>query len=78
VSDLNDPLMPCGACLQYMQEFSRTADRDILIICQGRGGDRSVTSLTQLLRGGFSPETTVKDLQQSFSWSMDGGPPEEG
>jgi cytidine deaminase len=71
VSDLYAPLLPCGACLQYLQEFSRFAGRDILVIAQGRSGDRVVTSVSELFKGGFSPDTTVKDLQQSLSWTME-------
>lgn len=71
VSDLHTPLLPCGACLQYLQEFSRLFNRDILVIAQGRSQDRVITSVSQLFKGGFSPETTVKDLQQSLSWNME-------
>lgn len=71
VSDLSGPLLPCGTCLQYMQEFARQEGKDILIICQGRSGERVVTSLDELLKGGFSPDTSVRDLQESFSWSLD-------
>ncbi|MEW6531482.1 MAG: cytidine deaminase [Thermodesulfobacteriota bacterium] len=71
VSDLYNPLLPCGACLQYMQEFAREDARDILIICEGRNRARIVTSLDELLKGGFSPETSVRDLQESFSWSSE-------
>ena len=69
VSDLYAPLLPCGACLQYIQEFSRNSGRDILIVSQGRSGSRIVTSLEELLKGGFPPETSVQEIQQSFSWS---------
>ncbi|MFC1835384.1 cytidine deaminase [Thermodesulfobacteriota bacterium] len=71
VSDLFSPLMPCGACLQYMQEFARQAGRDMLIICEGRSGERVIESLDSLFKGGFSPDTSVRDLQESFSWSAE-------
>ena len=71
VSDLNLPLLPCGTCLQYMQEFARLEDRDILIIAEGRSGDRIVTSLDELFKGGFPPETSVRDIQESFRWTLD-------
>lgn len=71
VSDLYTPLLPCGACLQYIQDFARGEGRDILIICEGRNSARIVTSLDDLLKGGFSPDTSVRDLQQSFSWSCE-------
>jgi cytidine deaminase len=71
VSDLHSPLLPCGTCLQYMQEFARQQGRDILIIAQGRSGDRIVTSLDELFKGGFPPETTVRDIQESFRWTAE-------
>ncbi|MCX5871681.1 MAG: cytidine deaminase [Deltaproteobacteria bacterium] len=71
VSDLYAPLLPCGTCLQYMQEFARQKSRDILIIAEGRSGERVITSLDELFRGGFPPETSVKDIQESFRWSSD-------
>ncbi len=71
VSDLNLPLLPCGTCLQYMQEFARLEDRDILIIAEGRSGDRIITSLDELFKGGFPAETSVRDIQESFRWTLD-------
>ncbi len=70
-SDLHSPLLPCGTCLQYIQEFARQEGRDILIIAEGRSGDRIVTSLNELFRGGFPPETSVKEIQESFRWTAD-------
>lgn len=71
VSDLNSPLLPCGTCLQYLQEFARQADRDILIIAEGRSGDRVITSLNELFKGGFPAETSVRDIQESFRWTTE-------
>jgi len=71
VSDLNTPLLPCGACLQYLQEFGRQCDRDILVVAQGRSGDRVVSSVNELFKGGFAPETGVKEIQESLRWSED-------
>ncbi len=71
VSDLHAPLLPCGACLQYLQEFSRQEGRDILIVAQGRSGDRMITSVDELFRGGFPEETSVEEIQQSFRWTTD-------
>ncbi len=71
VSDLNSPLLPCGTCLQYLQEFARLADRDILIIAEGRSGDRIITSLHELFKGGFPADTSVRDIQESFSWTTE-------
>ncbi len=71
VSDLHSPLLPCGTCLQYIQEFARQEGRDVLIIAEGRSGDRIVTSLDELFKGGFPPETTVRDIQESFRWTAE-------
>jgi cytidine deaminase len=70
-SDLHSPLLPCGTCLQYIQEFARKDGRDVLIIAEGRSGDRLVTSLDELFKGGFPPETTVKEIQESFRWTAE-------
>ncbi|MBI4964599.1 MAG: cytidine deaminase [Desulfomonile tiedjei] len=70
-SDLFSPLLPCGTCLQYIQEFARQEGRDILIIAEGRSGDRVITSLDELFRGGFPPETSVKEIQESFRWTAE-------
>jgi len=70
-SDLHSPLLPCGACLQYIQEFARQEGRDMLIIAEGRSGDRIITSLDELFRGGFPPETSVKEIQESFRWTAE-------
>jgi cytidine deaminase len=71
VSDLYAPLLPCGTCLQYIQEFSRQQSRDVLIISEGRSGERVVSSVDQLFRGGFPPDTSVKEIQESFRWSSE-------
>ena len=71
ISDLYAPLLPCGTCLQYIQEFARQQSRDVLIISEGRSGERVVTSVDQLFRGGFPPETSVKEIQESFRWSSE-------
>jgi cytidine deaminase len=72
VSDLNAPLLPCGACLQYLQELAREEGQDILVLAEGRSGDRIVTSVDELFRGGFPPETSTREIQESFRWSTDG------
>lgn len=70
-SDLYSPLLPCGTCLQYIQEFARQQGRNMLIIAEGRSGDRVITSLEELFRGGFPPETSVKEIQESFRWTAE-------
>jgi cytidine deaminase len=71
VSDLHAALLPCGTCLQYIQEFARQNGGDILIIAEGSSGDRMVTSLDELFKGGFPPDTSVRDIQESFRWTLE-------
>jgi cytidine deaminase len=71
VSDLHAPLLPCGTCLQYIQEFARQEDRDILIIAEGRSGERIITSVDELFRGGFPPDTSAREIQESFRWTLE-------
>jgi cytidine deaminase len=69
VSDLHAPLLPCGTCLQYIQEFGREEGRDILIIAEGRSGERVITSLDELFKGGFPAETSHTEIQECFRWT---------
>jgi cytidine deaminase len=71
VSDLYAPLLPCGACVQYLQEFARLEGADILVIAAGRSGERIITSIDELFRGGFPAETSVKEIQESFRWTTE-------
>jgi hypothetical protein len=54
-----------------MQEFARQQSRDILIIAEGRSGERLITSLDELFKGGFPPDTSAREIQESFRWSLD-------
>jgi cytidine deaminase len=71
VSDLSSALLPCGACLQYIQEFAREGGRDILIVSQGASGERIVASVNELFKGGFPADTSYRDVQESFRWTSD-------
>ena len=71
VSDLYAPLF-CRAGLACNHTSSpELSDNDILIIAQGRSGDRIITSVDELFKGGFPPDTTAREIQESFRWSAD-------
>ncbi len=50
-TSLADPLMPCGACRQFMFEFAPT----LLVITQGMQGPRAEARLDELLPKPFRP-----------------------
>jgi cytidine deaminase len=47
----DDPLMPCGACRQFLLEF----ESELLVISQGRRGPRVSARLSDLLPRAFTP-----------------------
>jgi cytidine deaminase len=49
------PTPPCGACRQFLYEFNP----DMLVVSEGRNGERKTWRLTELLVEGFGP----KDLE---------------
>lgn len=71
VSNTGEPLLPCGGCLQYLQELARLASHDITIVAEGESGRRGrvVTSVDELLRGGFPPQKPFHELERLFRWS---------
>lgn len=50
VSDGEDFIVPCGACLQFLSEF--TDDMEIILV--NRSGDTKETTLKKLLPSAFS------------------------
>jgi cytidine deaminase len=54
-SSLEDPIAPCGMCLQYIGEFSQVADRDIQILMIGATGEIRESSIRQMLPAIFGP-----------------------
>lgn len=50
-SSLDAPMMPCGACRQFLSEFSP----DLWVVVQGRTGPRAQARLTELLPRAFGP-----------------------
>lgn len=71
VSDMSEALAPCGACLQYLQEFALNSGRDILIVSEGASGHRMVTSVHELLKGGFAGSEPFHGIQQSMRWTTE-------
>ena len=50
-----DPVTPCGACRQVLQEFSRGPE--LRVLCAGEAGERLlVTTLGALLPDSFGPD----------------------
>jgi cytidine deaminase len=54
-SELEQPIAPCGMCLQYIGEFSQVADRDIEILMIGATGEIRESSIRQMLQSIFGP-----------------------
>ncbi|RKY95600.1 MAG: cytidine deaminase [Candidatus Hydrothermota bacterium] len=50
VSDSEEPVPPCGACLQVLAEFS---GEDMTVISIGNGGEKAVYSLRELMPRAF-------------------------
>ena len=49
VTDLDEPLMPCGACRQFLAEFAP----ELRVVAAGRGTERCVRTIAELLPGAF-------------------------
>jgi|SRR5690349_1231515 len=50
-TSLDGPMMPCGACRQFLSEFAP----ELLVIVQGKTGPRFQARLTELLPHPFGP-----------------------
>lgn len=50
-SSLDAPMMPCGACRQFLSEFAP----DLFVVVQGREGPRAQATLSELLPRAFGP-----------------------
>lgn len=50
VSDSEEPVPPCGACLQVLAEFS---GEDMTVISIGKSGEKAVYRLTELMPRAF-------------------------
>ena len=55
ISELEEPIAPCGMCLQYIGEFSQVADHDIEILMIGATGEIRESSIRRMLPAIFGP-----------------------
>jgi len=55
VSKNQQPVKPCGACLQYINEFSQIGGKDVIILMVGSKGKIITSSVKKMLPGGFGP-----------------------
>jgi cytidine deaminase len=58
-TDRGEPLMPCGACRQFLREFGA----GLRIVVEGTAGERRVSSLEELLPQAFEPSDIAHDPQ---------------
>ena len=63
-SKFKKPLKPCGACLQYINEFAQVAGHDILIFMVGNKGKVEKSSVYKMLPGSFGPEDLGLNLDK--------------
>lgn len=62
VSSLEEPITPCGMCLQYIGEFSQIIDDDISIIMIGSTGRIIRSSVREMSHAIFGPIDLGLDL----------------
>ena len=55
-SKLEEPIKPCGMCLQYIAEFSQVANKDIEVLMVGSNGKIIISSIRQFLPDDFGPK----------------------
>ncbi|MBW2062188.1 MAG: cytidine deaminase [Deltaproteobacteria bacterium] len=55
VSTQAAPLLPCGACRQYLYEFSQNCHEDLMVYAVSREGEQVCYSLSELLPNSFGP-----------------------
>jgi cytidine deaminase len=63
-SELEDPISPYGMCLQYIGEFTRIVEDDIVIIIVASTGNIRRSSVKQLSHAIFGPVDLGLDLSQ--------------
>lgn len=64
VSKLEEPIKPCGMCLQYISEFSQVAEHDIEIIMIGSKGKIKRSSVNKMLPKSFGPKDAGLNLDK--------------
>ena len=63
-SRLEEPIAPCGMCLQYIGEFSQVADFDIAILMLGSDGRIRESSIRAMLPVIFGPLDLELDISR--------------
>lgn len=63
-SELEEPISPCGMCLQYIGEFSQVADNDIEIVMTGSTGKINRSSIVALSHRIFGPVDLGLDVSR--------------
>ncbi len=64
ISKLPSPIQPCGACLQYINEFAQVADNDVLIFLFGADSSHEQRLISEMLPNGFGPCSLDLDLSR--------------
>jgi cytidine deaminase len=59
ISDSEDVIKPCGACLQMLYEFRAVAEHDIDVIMAGQDAETEVSTVEALLPTGFTGDYRV-------------------
>ena len=62
ITKLPEPVKPCGACLQYINEFAQIGKNNISIYMVGYNGKINKSSINEMLPNGFGPRDLNKDL----------------
>lgn len=63
-SNLDEPIKPCGMCLQYIGEFSHISNIDIEIVMVGANGQINQSRISDMLPESFGPKSLGIDLSQ--------------
>ena len=71
-SRLENPIRPCGACLQYINEFAQIGKDDIVIFMVGATGKVARSSIWEMLPGGFGPKDLGLDLSRYVKNNSEG------
>ncbi len=64
ISKLEEPIHPCGMCLQYIGEFSQIVDNDIALLMVGSTGNIIWSSVRELSHTIFGPLDLGLDISQ--------------
>lgn len=58
-----NPVKPCGACLQMIAEFADVSKHDIEIIMVGQSGEMKRSNIHNMLPDAYTPEEAGLDLE---------------